>query len=50
MHAIICVLESVNFMLFLIKFIKFRQRIKFKKFELHKYAAQCSFKSDQIKF
>jgi len=50
MHEIICVLESVNFMLFLIKFIKFKQRIKFKKFELHNYAAQCSFKSDQIKF
>ena len=37
MHAIFCVLESVNFMLFLIKFIKFKQRIKFKKFELHNY-------------
>jgi len=28
----------MNFMLFLIKFIKFKQRIKFKKFELHNYA------------
>ena len=38
MHAIICTLEFMNFMLFLIKFIKFKQRIKFKKFELHNYA------------
>jgi len=30
----------MNFMLFLIKFIKFKQRIKFKKFELHNYGAQ----------
>jgi len=37
MHAIICTLEFMNFMLFLIKFIKFKQRIKFKKFELHNY-------------
>jgi len=29
----------MNFMLFLIKFIMFKQRIKFKKFELHNYAA-----------
>jgi len=27
----------MNFMLFLIKFIEFKQRIKFKKFELHNY-------------
>ena len=37
MNAIICTLEFMNFMLFLIKFIKFKQRIKFKKFELHNY-------------
>ena len=37
MHAIICILEFVNFMLFLIKFIKFKQRTEFKKFELHNY-------------
>jgi len=37
MHAIICILEFMNFMLFIIKFIKFKQRIKFKKFELHNY-------------
>jgi len=37
MHAIICTLEFMNFVLFLIKFIKFKQRIKFKKFELHNY-------------
>ena len=37
MHAVICTLEFMNFMLFLIKFIKFKQRIKFKKFELHNY-------------
>jgi len=37
MHAIICILELMNFMLFLIKFIEFKQRIKFKKFELHNY-------------
>jgi len=28
----------MNLMLFLVKFIKFKQRIKFKKFELHNYA------------
>ena len=39
MHAIIWILEFMNFVLFLIKFIKFKQRIKFKKFELHNYAA-----------
>jgi len=38
MHATICILEFMNFMLFLIKFIEFKQRIKFKKFELHNYA------------
>jgi len=27
----------MNFMLFLIKFIKFKHRMKFKKFELHNY-------------
>ena len=27
----------MNFMLFLMKFIKFKQRIKFKKFQLHNY-------------
>jgi len=37
MHAIICILEFMNFLLFLIKFIKVKQRIKFKKFELHNY-------------
>jgi len=37
MHAIICILEFMNFLLFLIKFIKFKQKIKFKKFELHNY-------------
>ena len=37
MHAIICILEFMNFMLFLIKLIKLKQRIKFKKFELHNY-------------
>ena len=37
MHAIICILEFMNFMLFLIKLIKFKQRIKFKQFELHNY-------------
>ena len=31
MHAIICILEFMNCMLFLIKFIKFKQRIKLKK-------------------
>jgi len=41
MHTIICILELMNFMLFLIKFIKFKQRIKFKKFELHNYGLQC---------
>ena len=30
-------LEFMNFVLFLIKFIQFKQRIKFKKFELHNY-------------
>ena len=40
MHAIICIIEFMNFLLFLIKFIKFKQRIKFKKFELHNYAAK----------
>jgi len=32
-----CVLEFMNFMLFLIKSIEFKQRIKFKKFELQNY-------------
>jgi len=38
MQAIICILEFMNFMLFLIKFVNFKQRIKYKKFELHNYA------------
>jgi len=37
MHAIIWFLEFMNYVLFLIKFIKFKQRIKFKKFELQNY-------------
>ena len=37
MRAIICNIEFMNFVLFLIKFIKFKHRIKFKKFELHNY-------------
>ena len=41
MHAIICNLEFMNFMLFLIKFVKFKQRIKLTKFELHNYGVQC---------
>jgi len=39
MHAITCILEFMNFMLFSMKFIKFEQKIKFKKFELHNYGA-----------
>jgi len=39
MHAITCILEFMKFVSFLIKFIKFKQRIKFQKFELHNYAA-----------
>jgi len=39
MQAIICILEFINFMLILIQFVKFKQRIKFKKFELHNYGA-----------
>jgi len=39
MHAIICILEFMNFMLFLTKFIKFKQRIESKKFELHNYGS-----------
>jgi len=34
MHAIICIFD---FMLFIIKFIKFKPIIKFKKLELHSY-------------
>jgi len=45
MHAIICILEFMNFMLFFKKFIKFKQRIKFKKFELHNYGA-CKASTD----
>ena len=50
MHAIICILECMNFSLFLIKFIKFKQRIKFKKFELHNYGLHCSPIADCVVF
>jgi len=35
MHAIICISACMNLMLFIIKFIKFKPIIKFKKDELH---------------
>jgi len=35
MHAIICLFDFINFMLFIMKFIKFKPIIKFKKFECH---------------
>ena len=35
--AIICIFDFINFMSFIIKFIKFKPIIKFKKFELHNY-------------
>ena len=37
MYAIICIFDFTNFMSFIIKFIKFKPIIKFKKFELHNY-------------
>jgi len=48
MHAIICIHEFMNFMLFLIKFIKFRQRLKFKKFELHNYGVGRLARLDEV--
>jgi len=37
MYAVICIFDYMNFMSFIIKFIKFKPIIKFKKFELHNY-------------
>ena len=37
MYAIICIFDFMNFMLFIIKSIKFKPIVKFKKFELHNY-------------
>ena len=34
MHAIICIFDFMNFMLFRIQFIKFKPIIQFEKFEL----------------
>ena len=48
MHAIICIHEFMNFMLFLIKFIKFRQRLKFKNFELHNYGVGRPARLDEV--
>jgi len=45
MDAVICILEFMNFMLCFKKFMKFKQRIKFKKFELHNYGA-CKASTD----
>jgi len=42
MYAIICIFDFMNFMPFLIKFIKFKPLIKFKKFELHNYDLYCN--------
>jgi len=36
MHAIICIFDFMNFMLFIIKFMKFKPIIQFEKFELQK--------------
>jgi len=40
MYAIICIFDFMNFMSFIIKFIKFKPIIKFKKFELHNNTAR----------
>jgi len=40
--AIICIFDFINFMSFIIKFIKFKPIIKFKKFELHNYGVDCA--------
>ena len=42
MHAIICIFDFMNSMLFILKFINIKPIIKFKKFELHDYAAAGS--------
>jgi len=39
MYAIICIFDFMNFTSFIIKFIKFKPIIKFKKFELHSYGS-----------
>jgi len=38
MHAIICIFDFMNLMLFIIKFTKLKPIAKFNKFELHNYA------------
>jgi len=42
MYAIICIFDFMNFMSFIIKFIKFKPIIKFKKLELHNYDSGIS--------
>jgi len=37
MHAIMCIFDFMNFMLFIVELINFKRIIKFKKFELHNY-------------
>ena len=42
MYAIICIFDFMNFISFIIKFIKFKPIIKFRKFELHHYGCSPS--------
>jgi len=37
MHAIICIFDFMNSMLFTIKFVKFKPILNFTKFGLHNY-------------
>jgi len=42
MLAITCVFDFLNFVSFILKFIKFKPIIKFTKFELHNYSMNKS--------
>jgi len=42
MLAITCVFDFLNFVSFILKFIKFKPIIKFKKFELHNHSMNKS--------
>ena len=42
MLAFTCVFDFLNFVSFILKFIKFKPIIKFKKFELHNYSMNKS--------
>jgi len=39
---VICIFDFMNFISFIIKFIKFKPIIKFRKFELHHYGCSPS--------